>query len=220
MLSKRLHAVYKLIEEGSIISDVGTDHAKLPCFVVSSSLSSKAYAIDIKEGPLLQALKTIEAQALQDKVIPILSDGISHLPSDCNAVTICGLGWLTCEDILMNDIQSLYKMDYVIVQLNKDYHLLRKWISDHHFTIVDEEIVYDGHYYIIIKFNTDYHESYSDLQILLGPVLMQKRTPLFIEYLEYLLLNLKEIIVNVPNDSEVYNNMQKEIQIICSILGK
>lgn len=220
MLSKRLHAVYKLIEEGSIISDVGTDHAKLPCFVVSSGLSSKAYAIDIKEGPLLQALKTIESQTLQDKVIPILSDGISHLPSDCNAVTICGLGWLTCEDILMNDIQSLYKMDYVIVQLNKDYHLLRKWISDHHFTIVDEEIVYDGHYYIIIKFNTDYHESYSDLQILLGPVLMQKRTPLFIEYLEYLLLNLKEIIVNVPNDSEVYNNMQKEIQIICSILGK
>lgn len=220
MLSKRLHAVYKFIEERSIISDVGTDHAKLPCFVVSSGLSSKAYAIDIKEGPLLQALKTIEAQALQDKVIPILSDGISHLPSDCNAVTICGLGWLTCEDILMNDIQSLYKLDYVIVQLNKDYHLLRKWISDHHFTIVDEEIVYDGHYYIIIKFNTDYHESYSDLQILLGPVLMQKRTPLFIEYLEYLLLNLKEIIVNVPNDSEVYNNMQKEIQIICSILGK
>ncbi|MDO4701391.1 MAG: class I SAM-dependent methyltransferase [Erysipelotrichaceae bacterium] len=220
MLSKRLHAVYKLIEEGSIISDVGTDHAKLPCFVVSSGLSSKAYAIDIKEGPLLQALKTIESQTLQDKVIPILSDGISHLPSDCNAVTICGLGWLTCEDILMNDIQSLYKLDYVIVQLNKDYHLLRKWISDHHFTIVDEEIVYDGHYYIIIKFNTDYHESYSDLQILLGPVLMQKRTPLFIEYLEYLLLNLKEIIVNVPNDSEVYNNMQKEIQIICSILGK
>lgn len=220
MLSKRLHAVYKLIEEGSIISDVGTDHAKLPCFVVSSGLSSKAYAIDIKEGPLLQALKTIESQTLQDKVIPILSDGISHLPSDCNAVTICGLGWLTCEDILMNDIQSLYKLDYVIVQLNKDYHLLRKWISDHHFTIIDEEIIYDGHYYIIIKFNTDYHESYSDLQILLGPVLMQKRTPLFIEYLEYLLLNLKEIIVNVPNDSEVYNNMQKEIQIICSILGK
>lgn len=219
MLSKRLKAVYDLVDEGCIVADIGTDHGKLPCELVLSNKAIKAYASDLREGPLQQARKTIKEFGLKGKVLPLLGAGIEEVPDDCNLVTIAGMGWLTCEEILNNDLDRLYKMKSIVIQVNREPYCVRRWIAEHHFTIVDEKLVYDGHYYIIIKFNTDYHEVYSDLQVLLGPCLMEERSQLFIEYLEYLLLNLEDVLRHMPEDNENYNNLRLQAQIINSILA-
>ena len=58
--------------------DVGTDHAYLPCYVVAEGIAGKAYAGDNKAGPLKNAQENIRELGLQEKVIPILADGIGE----------------------------------------------------------------------------------------------------------------------------------------------
>ena len=60
MLSNRLLALVSLINQGSIMADVGSDHALLPCYCVSNGIVSKACAIDDKKGPIQNAIKNIE----------------------------------------------------------------------------------------------------------------------------------------------------------------
>lgn len=64
----------------------------------------------------------------------------------------------------------------MIVEVNRKPELLRKWISDHHYTIDQEELITEREFdYIAISFTTDYHESYRDDEILCGVYLQQKR---------------------------------------------
>ena len=61
-LSKRLQAIADLIikyKHGHILGDIGTDHAYLPCYLVSQHDFSKAYACDIAKGPIQASIETI-----------------------------------------------------------------------------------------------------------------------------------------------------------------
>lgn len=210
MISNRLIEVSKMINSNKVVFDVGSDHGQLPCFLVMNNIVSKAYAGDNKVGPLNNAKETINKYHLNDKVIPVLSDGLKNASDDVEVVTICGMGYYTIEHILNNCDPNKY--DYFIVQSNTDVDLLRKYISDKHFTILDETVVKDEFYYQIIKFNTDYHESYSNLEIKYGPVLLKNMSKQFIDYL----LDYKErlISINVKANSPKYADTIKEIENI------
>lgn len=218
MLSNRLKAVYDAIKDSDIVADIGTDHALLAIELVKANKVKKAYACDINEKPLENACKNIEAENLDSQIITVLTDGLNNIPEEIDTVVIAGMGYYTCEEILENDFERLYGFKRIVVQVNKDVELLRKWISDHHFTILDEEIVYEGMYYQVVSFNTDFHRTYSDLEIDLGPKLMERKDPLFIEYLEYLLLKNKEIFAKVPKYGPKYIELRKNIKAIESVL--
>lgn len=210
MISNRLIEVSKMINSNKVVFDVGSDHGQLPCFLVMNNIVSKAYAGDNKVGPLNNAKETINKYHLNDKVIPVLSDGLNKASDDVEVVTICGMGYYTIEHILNNCDPNKY--DYFIVQSNTDVDLLRKYISDKHFTILDETVVKDEFYYQIIKFNTDYHESYSNFEIKYGPVLLKNMSKQFIDYL----LDYKErlISINAKANSPKYADTIKEIENI------
>ena len=218
MLSKRLQTVYDNINDAQIVADIGTDHGYIPIALINNNKATKVYASDIAEGPLNNAKKNIETLNLQDKIIPVLSNGLDNIPNDIDTIVIAGMGFYKCEEILEDNLSKLYLSKQIIVQVNRDVGKLRRWISNHHFTIVNEDIVYEGMYYQVIVFNCNYHRAYSDLEIALGPILMQNQSPLFIEYLEYLLLKQREIFENVPEHTERYRELRKDIKSLESIL--
>ena len=43
-LSKRLEMVASFVRQGSIVADIGTDHAYLPVYLISHGISKKAFA--------------------------------------------------------------------------------------------------------------------------------------------------------------------------------
>ena len=51
-LSRRLAAIAEMVEEGSRLADVGTDHGYLPIWLVKTEKIPCAVAMDIGEGPL------------------------------------------------------------------------------------------------------------------------------------------------------------------------
>ena len=210
MISDRLAAIAYMIDSNKVVFDVGSDHGLLPCFLVESGISPKVYAGDIAEGPLNSAKENIEKRGLSDKVITVLSDGLTKANDDVDVVVIAGMGYHTIKHIL--DSCDVTRYQNIIVQSNTDVELVRQYISDHEYTIEDERMIYDGFYYQIIKFSADMHDKYSDVEIKYGPVLLKKRDHIFLNYLRSKREKLIEI--NKKANKVEYQNTIKEIEDI------
>lgn len=214
MLSKRLLEIAKLVDKNKVVYDIGSDHGLLPCFLVLNNICPKAYAVDNKIGPLNRAKEAIDKYQLNDKVIPILSDGLNDVKEDGEIITIAGMGYYTLLDIFDGKDLSVY--DKLIIQINKDVDKLRQYISDHNYTIVDEVIVKEDKFYQIIVFNTKYHEHYSKLEIAYGPILLEKKDACFVAYLEELLSKNQEIYDKCSSQTSFkkINEIQSLVDII------
>ena len=209
MLSKRLEEIAKLVKRNKVVFDVGSDHALLPCFLMLNGISKKVYAGDNKIGPLNSGIENIKKYDLQDKVIPVLSDGLNNAPDDVDIVLISGMGFYTIKHILDNC--DISKYENIIIQSNSDVDKLRRYISDHNYTIEDEIVVYDEFYYQIIVLSSKYHEKYDDIQIEFGPVLLEKKDEVFIEYLKDYKKRLEAINerANSKEYLKIINNINK-----------
>lgn len=199
-LSKRLAAIKQFVLKDSILADIGCDHAYLPCACVLDGTCAKAYACDINEGPLKRAMETIKETGTEDRVFPVLCAGLKDCPSDVDLVIISGMGYETIKSILENDYHRLKQFKRLILQSNSDVDLLRRWLSDHTFKIVDEELVHEGHYYQIVVVEPDGGKMLTEDEILFGSI-MPKRE-LFNEYWEYRRFKL-QMILNQLEDGHV-----------------
>ena len=210
MISSRLLQIAMLVDKNKVVFDVGSDHALLPCFLVENGISKKVYAGDIAQGPLNTGIQNIKKRNLEGKVIPVFSDGLAKAEDDVDIVIISGMGYHTIKHILDNC--EIERYQYFIVQPNTDVELLRKYISDHNYTIEDERVVYDEFYYQIIKFSADLHDPYSDLEIKYGPILLKRKDEVFIAYLEDLMNRL--IDINDKANKQEYTDTIEEIRQI------
>lgn len=179
----RIHAIASMVKQGMILADIGTDHAFLPIMLVKKGVVPKAYACDITEGPLSIAKTNIAHENLEDRIIPILSDGFALVPSEVQCAVIAGMGSDTIISILERGMDHILRMEQIIVEPNNDPQKVREWISDHGFTICDEQVVHERrHDYVIISFNTIKHKAYSEEDIILGPVLKERNELAFQNY--------------------------------------
>ena len=214
MLSKRLREVAKFIDKGKVVYDVGSDHALLPCFLVQEKICDRVYACDNKQGPLNKAIENIRRFNLEDKIIPVLANGIDKISPDVNIITICGMGFYTVKTILEN--KELYAYDKIIVQVNKNTNLLRKWISDNMYTIIDESIVFeDDKFYEIVVFNAKRTRPLDEMEIEYGPYLLNSSSSIFKKYLEYKRNKYK----NIQEKAHTFT-YEKQIKEIDDIIGK
>ncbi len=204
ILSARLKKIADLLGHGATVYDVGCDHALLSCYLILEGKADKVYAVDNKPGPLAKAKDNIERYGLEDKVIPVLADGLVGMPEDVDAIVIAGMGLNTLLHILED--KDLSQCKRIVVQINHKVDELRKYINDHHWAILDEAIVLDGFYYEIVVFNTTYHESYSPVEIKYGPLLLERKEPIFCDY-------LKERHDRLVNLQSVYNDENRAREI-------
>ena len=220
-LTKRLEEVASFVSDGAILADIGSDHAFLPCYLVQENRISKAYAGEVILGPYNQSKKSVEEYNLQNNIFPILSDGLENIPEDTTEITIAGMGAHTILDILNAYPDKVKSYKKIIVQANSHMELIREYVSNANFSIIDESIVYDkGKYYEICVFNTNYGRTLSTDEILYGPVLLNKQSDTFIKYYEYL-INLKEnVISNLSSDHAKVASLTSEIEKLRSIVKR
>lgn len=186
-LSIRLQGVEDCLEVGCILADIGCDHAYLACDVVLQGIALKSYAMDNKLGPLNSAKATIKQYQLEDKVFPILSDGLEKIPSDANSLVIAGMGFETIKMICEQDLSQFHT---IVIQSNSDVPELRRWANQKGLKIVKELIVHEGHYYQIIAFKHG-QETLSESDYLFGSKAVDQ--PLFNEYWCFRLKQLEKI---------------------------
>ena len=217
-LSKRLSILASFVKENDIVADIGCDHAQLCCALVNSKKIDKAYACDIAQGPLMQAMKTIEYYNLQDKVITVLSDGLQKIHEDVTCIVIAGMGFETVAHILNQDIDKLDNKR-IIVQVNRDVEGLRKWISDHNYHILSEKCVLeDQHYYQIVVFDTTYDTSLSEDEILFGRK-MEKDNEFYSQW-KFKLSQYEKMLRNMKEDASRYSEVLSLMIKIYTLFSK
>lgn len=214
MLNKRLKAISDLVKPCDILFDVGSDHGFLPLNLLINKKIKKAIIGEINEGPLEQAKKNFLRYPTLD-VEFILSDGLkSYNNKNLDTVVIAGMGFETIQYIMTQDLEKFKKIPQIILQSNTKIENLRKFLNDHSFMIIDEDIVKDRkYYYPIIKvcFN-DLKQNLSDAEILFGPILINKNQSVFRDYLLFCKKVEEKIIIAQNKESS------ERIQIINNLL--
>ena len=98
-LTPRLLTVVSFIRPNDRVLDIGTDHARLPVYLMERGLCASVTATDVCEGPLARAARTIKGHKLEGK-IPLLlcNGGVGLDPLAYDTVTICGMGSIKTSD--------------------------------------------------------------------------------------------------------------------------
>ena len=220
MLDTRLQAILQLIQPCDILADVGTDHAYIPFEALKTGRCAFAYAVDIKAGPLKHAQATFADSGLENKVCLIVCDGIQAIPDPLDVVVIAGMGAETALPIIQNDLSRFKAIPQIIIQVNRDVALVRKTMSQYGFVIVDETISFLRHYYVAIKFQYGATAcAYSDFQLKYGPILLQKKEPILLDYLHSRIEQLHSLAKHITDVSK-RSAFNDEAQAIRDYLDK
>ena len=213
---KRLETILSFVEQGAIVADIGTDHAQLPILLVERNICNKVYACDEKKGPLSIAKENIKSKGLSDKIETILSDGFAHIPMDIDTAVIAGMGFYTAKMILENAQNRLHLLDKIIVQINVDSHLMRNWINENHYTILEEKYVNERNKdYEIISFTTQIEgKELSEEEIYLGSKLMKEKSEEILAYYLKKEDKISSLLKLKTKQDEAYNELLREYNIL------
>ena len=222
MLSKRLKCVADMVTENHIVADIGTDHGYVPIYLVKNKISKKAYAMDINKGPLEIAKKNINAEGVQDEITTILSDGMNELYSGmAETVIIAGMGGDLIIDIL-NRGKNVKGIKELVLSPHKRVDLVRKYLMDNGWKIVDENMVIDNNkYYTVLKAVPGKEEKkYNSTEIMYGRILLDKKNPVLKQYLCKENKMYESVFEKVRNsDNETINNVMNNLELNRKGLG-
>lgn len=128
-----------MVRPGSVVADIGTDHAFLPSFLVLQGISPRAVASDVRNGPLQNAKKTVERYSLEDKIDLLLSDGLDAVDEESvQDIIVCGMGGTLIAELLER-AQWLKNPDkLVIVQPQSHSQDVRAFFVNNGFRILCE----------------------------------------------------------------------------------
>ena len=221
MLSIRLQQVLKYISSDDYVADIGCDHGYLTIAAIEKGVKF-VQLIDNKEGPLKVAKKNLQQFENIALVIYTHADGLSNLNHLINVACICGMGGDLIYHIIENSLAKAQNLDFLILQANSKVEFLRENLANLKFEIMDEQIVYDKKkYYQImqVKYNPQMLPL-SKKQILFGPILLEKRNQIFLDYLYNKLITMNAIIENKTISSDNLSQLKEKKEMIEEVLNE
>ena len=152
-LSKRLQSVANLVTKGQRVADIGCDHAYTSMYLVKEGIATHVIAMDINKGPLEKAKANIKAHRYQNEIDTRLSDGAKKLEvGEVDALLISGMGGALMIKILSDRMDVFHSLNEVILQPQAEIHLVRKFLHEQGYVIVNEIFLKeDGKYYVAMK---------------------------------------------------------------------
>lgn len=153
-LSVRLRKIADMVTKGNKVADIGTDHGYLSIYLIEQNIASDVIAMDVAKGPLARAVSNIAKAQLSEKIETRLSDGVSELKTgEADTVVIAGMGGHLIIKILQNGKEILKSVKEVIISPQSDIELVRRYLGESGYDIVEEEmLIEDEKKYVIIKF--------------------------------------------------------------------
>lgn len=143
-LSDRLLECASFLCNGVRVADIGCDHGYLGIHLLKNCNAKSIIAADINEGPLQSAMRNAEKYGVADKMTFHLSDGAKDIPRDFDALVCAGMGADTMIHILEDAPWLRSKQYYLVLQCQSKTPMLRRYLSDTGWRIVEESIVKDG----------------------------------------------------------------------------
>jgi len=187
-LAKRLAAVSGYVPIGSVVADIGTDHALLPISLIESGICERVIATDVNAGPLKAAEQAVAARSLTGVIDLRLGDGLLPLAvGEADVIVLAGMGSKTIIDIFTASPEILEKTQRLVLQPMVDSEALRLWLADNNWRIAGEKLVReDSRLYQVIVAEPGREPVTDPLLLSLGPRLFEERDPLLPLYLKQL----------------------------------
>ena len=195
ILTPRLASAANFVRKGAFMADVGTDHAYLPIALVISGQVAGAVASDINEGPYLRALANVKNHLLENKISVLHTAGLNGIekfaPTD---IVICGMGGELIASIINDAPWTKSSSVRLVLQPMTHSEILRKYLLDNGFKIIDENLAKEEKIYeIICAEYTGATEEYSYAELLLGKKNIERGGELCRSLVENYLALLKRI---------------------------
>ncbi len=226
ILSGRLRTVAGMVTKGNRVCDVGCDHGFVPIYLVQQGISPKVLAMDLREGPLGAAREHVAEYGLEGQIETRLSDGLHNYKTGEADTLICaGMGGGLMMRILEAAREKTDSFREMVLQPQSEIERFRRFLRESGYGILDEEmLVEDGKFYQVIRAagqETSSEpsgrvpvcgaepdgapdvedgitgEELCKLKDRYGPVLLRKRTPVFLSFLEREAAVYEEILANL-----------------------
>ncbi len=199
ILDGRLSTAASFVREGAVVCDVGTDHAYLPLYLLSSGVAKFAIASDINRGPLDSARKNALKYGLAEKMRFTLANGLSGLPLKENGVDdiiICGMGGeLIAEIVAASDYTRKVGVRLILQPMSYPERL-RVFLAKNGYRILNEKLCEAaGKLYTCILAEYDGEvRDFSDVEYTLGECNIKNGGNLLFKYAERIGAALSEKI--------------------------
>ncbi|GKX65592.1 tRNA (adenine(22)-N(1))-methyltransferase [Inconstantimicrobium mannanitabidum] len=217
-LSKRLNMILSKVDRCECIADVGTDHGYVVVELIKRELCKKAIATDINKGPLEKAKTNIGFEGMLDRVYCRLGGGFFPIKKgEVNAVIVAGMGGNLIRDIILADMSKVKLMDYLVLQPAQNPEVLREFLYNNSFEVLDEDICEDdGKYYecFKVKFNKDVKNvgTYDELDYEISSVLIDKGDSTIKNYISSKIESYEKILGYLKDNSESAKERKHDLE--------
>lgn len=144
-LSPRLLALAHQVPQGARFADVGTDHGRLPVWLLEHGTIERAVVTDLREGPLQHARQTAQRHGLTESISFRLGDGLRPLGrGEVDHCAIAGMGGETIVNILRAAPWVKDAACRFLLQPMSAIPDLRAWLWRNGFRIEREELIEEG----------------------------------------------------------------------------
>lgn len=211
-LSIRLKAIVSMIEKCDSIIDVGTDHGYVPIYLVKKGITKKAIASDINRGPVEKAKNNITRNNANNQISCRLGSGLSTVKEgEVQIAIIAGMGGNLIRDILEDDLNIVKQFKYMILQPVQNAEVLREYLYNTGYDIIDEEICYDdGKFYEIIKVRYNTKPVVVDsIYYEISKTLLDKNSLVMQKFIEYKLQKYSKVY-NTLNENTILSKDRKK----------
>lgn len=218
MISNRLKKLASYVESTDLLADIGTDHGYVPIELLEKGVIEKVYASDLNKGPLENAREELSKKGLLNKAELRLGGGLEpYAPGEINTALIAGMGGKLIREILEAGKVHLPYLNKLILQPMHGQMRLRKWLLNHGFEIVDEDLILEKDiFYEVIVAKKGEAQRYNDEHLEFGYHMLKKNKAISKAYIEMKMEKKQGIIKEIEkyaNDGaeEKLNQLKKEI---------
>ena len=200
-ISKRLLCCASMVQPGSRVADIGTDHGYLGIYLLQSGAARHVIACDLRKDPLENARRNAKLFGVDGEMELRLSDGLEKiLPDEVDTVVMAGMGGDLIQKILSQCPWRKREGLQFILQPQSAGNVLRRWLCEDGFEIRREEPVQDGHFlYTVMDIRQGEPAPLTPGTEYASPALLASGSPLVGNYLARVETALQETVRGLTN---------------------
>ncbi|MBR4016092.1 MAG: SAM-dependent methyltransferase [Anaerotignum sp.] len=184
-LSKRLEQVVNLVNHETV-ADIGTDHGYVPIALFLRGKIKKAFACDVRKGPLEKAKANIRLYGAEEVIETRLGSGLLPLrPFEAETAVMAGMGGMLIVHILQDSPEVAASLKELVLSPQRDFGEVRKYLHAIGFSIAEEHMLKEeGKVYTLMRCVRGTEKYGREIDYLYGKQLLEKKDPLLREFLE------------------------------------
>lgn len=212
MLDERLSLAAQLYEPCALGADIGTDHALLPCHLLTHGICQEMILADISPKALRHAEESVRRYHLEARAHIRLSDGLNALTQPCGCISMMGMGGETIRAVLLDGADKLCGA-VLVLSSHTEQPLVRRTLPEIGYHITQERLCQAaGRFYIFWRAEPGQAEDWTTEEMHFGRLLWtQNASPLLLDYCRYRIKVMTDRLTGLASATGDVSQIRSEI---------